>query len=110
MRPPPAWHSRVTVDEGDNPPATVLTLDAKARLIDIAVKTSAGRRPVAAGIPDESHAEAVTLLGRAEKAGADAVVSVTPYYARPPQRGLLKFFTDLASRTELPFLIYHIPG
>jgi 4-hydroxy-tetrahydrodipicolinate synthase len=37
-------------------------------------------------------------------------VSVTPYYARPPQRGLLEFFTDLASRTELPFLIYHIPG
>jgi 4-hydroxy-tetrahydrodipicolinate synthase len=52
----------------------------------------------------------VRLLARAEKAGADAVVSVTPYYARPPQHGLLEFFTDLASRTELPFLIYHIPG
>jgi 4-hydroxy-tetrahydrodipicolinate synthase len=89
---------------------TTLTLDEKAQLIDIAVKTSAGRRPVAAGIPAESHAEAVTLLARAEKAGADAVVSVTPYYACPPQRGLLEFFTDLASRTELPFLIYHIPG
>jgi 4-hydroxy-tetrahydrodipicolinate synthase len=89
---------------------TTLTLDEKAQLIDLAVKTSAGRRPVAAGIPAESHAEAVTLLGRAEKAGADTVVSVTPYYARPPQRGLLQFFTDLASRTELPFLIYHIPG
>jgi len=61
---------------------TTLTLDEKAQLIDIAVKTSAGRRPVAAGIPAESHAEAVTLLARAEKAGADAVVSVTPYYAR----------------------------
>ena len=89
---------------------TTLTSDEKARLIDITVKTSAGRRPVAAGIPAESHAEAVTLLARAEKAGADAVVSVTPYYARPPQRGLLEFFADLASRTELPFLIYHIPG
>jgi 4-hydroxy-tetrahydrodipicolinate synthase len=89
---------------------TTLTSDEKARLIDITVKTSAGRRPVAAGIPAESHAEAVTLLARAEKAGADAVVSVTPYYARPPQRGLLEFFADLASRTALPFLIYHIPG
>jgi 4-hydroxy-tetrahydrodipicolinate synthase len=89
---------------------TTLTSDEKARLIDIAVKTSAGRRPVAAGIPAESHAEAVTLLARAEKAGADVVVSVTPYYARPPQRGLVEFFTDLANRTELPFLIYHIPG
>jgi 4-hydroxy-tetrahydrodipicolinate synthase len=89
---------------------TTLTSDEKAQLIQIAVKTSAGRRPVAAGIPAESHAEAAMLLARAEKAGADAVVSVTPYYARPPQRGLLEFFADLASRTELPFLIYHIPG
>ena len=89
---------------------TTLTLEEKARLIETAVKTSAGRKPVAAGIPAESHAEAVTLLARAEKAGADAVVSVTPYYVRPPQRGLVAFFTDLAKRTKLPFLIYHIPG
>jgi dihydrodipicolinate synthase/N-acetylneuraminate lyase len=63
-----------------------------------------------ARLPAESHAEAVALLALAEKAGADAVVSVTPYYARPPQRGLIAFFVDLAARTELPFLIYHIPG
>src|SRR5271165_3067631 len=81
---------------------TTLTSEEKARLIDVAVKASAGRRPVAAGIPAESHAEAVTLLALAEKAGADAVVSVTPYYARPPQRGLIAFFVDLAARTELP--------
>src|SRR5215470_10760379 len=89
---------------------TMLSVDEKARLIEIAVKTSAGRKPVAAGIPAESHAEAVKLLGRAEKAGADALVSVTPYYVRPPQRGLVAFFADLAKRTKLPFLIYHIPG
>src|ERR1700676_3915948 len=89
---------------------TTLTLDERARLIEVAVKTSAGRKPVAAGIPAESHAEAVTLLARAEQAGPDAVVSVTPYYVRPPQRGLIAFFMDLANRTELPCLIYHIPG
>jgi 4-hydroxy-tetrahydrodipicolinate synthase len=89
---------------------TTLTLDEKARLIEVAVKTSAGRKPVVAGIPAESHAEAVRLLARAERAGADAVVSVTPYYVRPPQRGLIAFFTDIAKRTKLPFLIYHIPG
>jgi len=89
---------------------TTLTLEEKARLIEVAVKTSAGRKPVAAGIPAESHSEAVMLLGRAEKAGADALVSVTPYYVRPPQRGLVAFFTNLAKHTNLPFLIYHIPG
>jgi 4-hydroxy-tetrahydrodipicolinate synthase len=89
---------------------TTLTLEEKARLIEVAVKTSAGRKPVTAGIPAESHSEAVTLLARAEKAGADALVSVTPYYVRPPQRGLVAFFSDLAKRTKLPFLIYHIPA
>jgi 4-hydroxy-tetrahydrodipicolinate synthase len=89
---------------------TTLTLEEKVRLIEVAVQTSARRRPVAAGIPAESHAEAVALLACAEKAGADALVSVTPYYVRPPQRGLVAFFTDLAKRTNLPFLIYHIPG
>jgi 4-hydroxy-tetrahydrodipicolinate synthase len=89
---------------------TTLTPDEKAQLIELAVKTSAGRIPVIAGIPAEAHAEAVTLLARAEKSGADAIVSVTPYYARPPQRGLVAFFRDLANRTDLPFLIYHIPA
>ena len=89
---------------------TTLTFDEKAQLIEVAVKTSAGRRPVVAGIPGESHAEAVALLARAEGSGADAIVSVTPYYVRPPQRGLIAYFTDLAARTELPFLVYHIPG
>jgi 4-hydroxy-tetrahydrodipicolinate synthase len=89
---------------------TTLTFEEKVRLIEVAVKTSGGRKPVAAGIPAESHAEAVALLGRAEAAGADALVSVTPYYVRPPQRGLVAFFADLANRTKLPFLIYHIPG
>jgi 4-hydroxy-tetrahydrodipicolinate synthase len=89
---------------------TTLTFEEKARLIEVAVKTSGNRKPVVAGIPAESHAEVVDLLGRAERAGADAVVSVTPYYVRPPQRGLVAFFADLANRTKLPFLIYHIPG
>jgi 4-hydroxy-tetrahydrodipicolinate synthase len=89
---------------------TTLTFEEKARLIETAVKISAKRKPVVAGIPAESHAEAARLLARAEKAGADALVSVTPYYVRPPQRGLIAFFGDLAKRTELPFLIYHIPA
>jgi 4-hydroxy-tetrahydrodipicolinate synthase len=89
---------------------TTLAFDEKARLIEVAVRTSGGRKPVVAGIPAESHAEAVKLLAKAEAAGADAVVSVTPYYVRPPQRGLVAFFADLANRTRLPFLIYHIPG
>lgn len=89
---------------------TTLSIEEKARLIEIAVKTAAGRRPVVAGVPAESHADTVILIERAEKAGADAIVAVTPAYVKPPQRGLIVYFTDLAARTKLPFLIYHIPG
>jgi dihydrodipicolinate synthase/N-acetylneuraminate lyase len=57
---------------------TTLSLDEKAQLIEVAVNRSARRMPVIAGIAAESHADAVTLLGRAEKVGADAILSVTP--------------------------------
>jgi 4-hydroxy-tetrahydrodipicolinate synthase len=89
---------------------TTLSFEEKARLIETAVKTSAHRRPVVAGTPAESHAETVALMARAERAGADAIVAVTPAYVKPPQRGLVAYFVDLAGRTKLPFLIYHIPG
>jgi 4-hydroxy-tetrahydrodipicolinate synthase len=42
--------------------------------------------------------------------GADAVLVVTPYYIRPPQRGLIEYFADIGARTPLPLLVYHIPG
>ncbi len=89
---------------------TTLSLEEKARLIEAAVKTSARRRPVVAGTPAESHADTVALMERAQKAGADAIVAVTPAYVKPPQRGLIDYFADVAARTKLPFLIYHIPG
>jgi 4-hydroxy-tetrahydrodipicolinate synthase len=46
----------------------------------------------------------------AEKAGADALLIVTPYFVRPPQRGLEAYYLDLCKRTDLPVMIYHIPG
>src|SRR5262249_59810600 len=81
---------------------TTLTLEEKARLIEVAVKTSAGRKPGAAGIPAESHSEAVMLLRRAEKVGADALVSVTPYYVRPPPPRLFALFPHLSQHPNLP--------
>ena len=58
----------------------------------------------------QSHAETVDLTEHAAKAGADALLIVTPYYVRPPQRGLVEYFVDLARRTPLPLLLYNIPG
>jgi len=88
---------------------STLTIDERAQLVKVAVETAAGRVPVVAATGSQSHAETVDLTARAEKAGADALLIVTPYYIRPPQRGLVDYYVDLGKRTSLPLMIYHIP-
>jgi 4-hydroxy-tetrahydrodipicolinate synthase len=87
-----------------------LTIAERMELLRVAVKTAAGRLPIVAATGSQSHAESVELTTQAEKAGADAVLVVTPYYIRPPQAGLIEYFVDIGRRTSLPLLIYHIPG
>jgi 4-hydroxy-tetrahydrodipicolinate synthase len=80
------------------------------QLVEFVIKTSAGRRPVCAGTASESFEENAALVDRFEKAGADSILVVTPYYASPPQRGAVSYFASLGARTKKPFLIYHIPA
>src|SRR5207244_9094771 len=58
----------------------------------------------------QSYAETVELTARAETAGADALLVVTPYYIRPSQQGLVEYFVAVGKQTDLPLMIYHIPG
>ncbi len=95
---------------GTSAEPSTLTIDERSRLFEVAVKTAAGRRPVVAATGSQSHAESLELMERAEQAGVDALLVVTPYYIRPPQRGLVDYYVDLAGRTGLPLMIYHIPG
>ncbi len=95
---------------GTSAEPSTLTIDERSRLFEVAVKTAAGRRPVVAATGSQSHAESLELMQRAEQAGVDALLVVTPYYIRPPQRGLVDYYVDLAGRTGLPLMIYHIPG
>jgi len=99
----------IVVNGTTSEPST-LTADERARLVRVAVETSRKRIPVVAATGSQSHAETVWLTEQAESAGVDAVLVVTPYYIRPPQRGLVEYFVDVGRRTALPFLIYHIPG
>ncbi|MGH9563717.1 MAG: dihydrodipicolinate synthase family protein, partial [Terracidiphilus sp.] len=55
-------------------------------------------------------AETRKLTEHAAKAGADALLIVTPYYTRPPQRGLVAYYLELAKISDLPWMVYHIPG
>lgn len=88
----------------------LLDLDERLALVETAVAVVAGRIPVVAATGSANHSETVSLSTRAAAAGADALLVVTPYYVRPPQRGLEAYFVDIATRVEIPVLIYHIPG
>lgn len=88
---------------------TTLTRAERGELVRVAVVAARGRIPVVAATGAQSHEETIGLTADAERAGADALLIVTPYFIRPPQRGLVAYFTDLARRTAKPLLIYHIP-
>ena len=88
------------------------TLDAKdhCAFIEYVVKRTAGRRPVIAGTGGNSTAEAIEWTQEAKAVGADACLLVTPYYNKPPQRGLIKHYEAIAAAVDLPQIIYNVPG
>lgn len=89
---------------------STLTVAERNRLVSLAVETAAGRIPVVAATGSQSLAESRDLTEHAANAGADALLIVTPYYIRPPQRGLVQYYLELAGGHDLPWMIYHIPG
>lgn len=90
-------------------PSTLTTLE-RNRLVSLAIEVSADRVPVVAATGSQSLAESRELTAHAVKAGADALLIVTPYYIRPPQRGLVAYYLELVGDYDLPWMIYHIPG
>lgn len=99
----------VLVNGTSSEPST-LTLDERNRLVDVAVATIKGRIPVVAATGSQSLAETAALTEHAVKAGADALLIVTPYYIRPPQRGLVEYYLSLTQPYDIPWMVYHIPG
>jgi 4-hydroxy-tetrahydrodipicolinate synthase len=95
---------------GTSAEPSTLTLSERNRLVDIAVRVTAGRVPVVAATGSQSLAETRELTLHAAQAGVDALLIVTPYYIRPPQRGLVRYYQELAGLHDLPWMIYHIPG
>ena len=89
---------------------STLTTEERNRLVDTAVQTVAGRVPVIAATGSQSLAETEQLTRHAVAQGVDALLIVTPYYIRPPQRGLIEYYLSLADGHDTPWMIYHIPG
>jgi 4-hydroxy-tetrahydrodipicolinate synthase len=79
-------------------------------LIDTAVKHAAKRIPIVAGTGANSTREAIGLAEHAKKAGADASLSVVPYYNKPTQEGLYRHFRAIAEAVDMPHILYNVPG
>jgi 4-hydroxy-tetrahydrodipicolinate synthase len=91
---------------GESP---TLTHEEHRRVIDICIDEARGRVPVIAGAGSNNTAEAVALARHAERAGADAVLCVTPYYNKPTQEGLYQHFKAINDAIGIPIIIYNIP-
>ncbi len=98
------------VISGTTGETSTLTDPEKLRLIEVAKKVAAGRAKIIMAGGSNETAHAIELHKAAVKAGADAAMIVTPYYNKPTQAGVLTHFRLIADATELPVILYDIPG
>jgi 4-hydroxy-tetrahydrodipicolinate synthase len=95
---------------GSTGEAATLSHEEKVDLYRAIVEAVEGRGKVIAGTGTYDTAESVELTKEAQQAGVDAILAVTPYYNKPPQSGLIVHFSKIAEATDLPVLLYNIPG
>ncbi len=108
------WHiaegSHGLVPVGTTGESPTLSHDEHDLVVETVVKAAAGRIPVIAGAGSNNTAESVRLAQHAQRAGADGILVVTPYYNKPTQAGLIAHFTAVHDCCDLPIIIYNIPG
>lgn len=92
---------------GESP---TLTHEEHRRVVELCIEVNNKRVPVIAGAGSNSTAEAIELAKFAEKAGADGVLCVSPYYNKPNQEGLFQHFSAVARSIAIPVILYNIPG
>lgn len=92
---------------GESPTVNV---EEHCALIRCAVDHAAGRIPVIAGTGANSTAEAIELTRCAKAVGAEAALSVVPYYNKPTQEGLYRHFRSIAEAVDIPLVLYNVPG
>ena len=102
--------SDALVVAGSTGESPTLTHKEKAELFRAVGEAIAGRGKLICGTGTYSTAETLELTQAAEDAGADGLLVVTPYYNKPPQRGLIAHFERIADATDLPIIAYNIPG
>lgn len=92
---------------GESP---TVTMEENREVIRVAVEHVKGRKPVLAGTGANATAEAIELSRYAKQVGADASLSVVPYYNKPSQEGIYQHFKAIAEAVDLPMMLYNVPG
>ncbi len=98
------------VPVGTTGETATLSHDEHRRVVELCIKTAAGRVPVVAGAGSNSTSEAIELVRHAKSVGADAALVVTPYYNRPSQEGLYAHYAAINEAVQLPVLVYNVPA
>lgn len=87
-----------------------LTLDERLEMVDVAAEQVAGRLPFVPGTGTHQLPDTIAITRRAQAAGADAALVIVPYYARPTQEGLYRWYSEVAEAVDIPLLVYNIPS
>jgi 4-hydroxy-tetrahydrodipicolinate synthase len=87
-----------------------LTADERRRVVELVVEEAAGQVPVVAGAGGYDTREVVHAAREMQRAGATGLLSVTPYYNKPTPEGLFHHFSAIAEATDLPIILYNVPG
>ena len=95
---------------GTSAEPSTLTTEERNKLVDVAIATADKSVPIVAATGSQSLFETKVLTDHAVSAGADALLIVTPYYIRPPQRGIIDYYLEVTIDVDIPWMIYHIPG
>jgi 4-hydroxy-tetrahydrodipicolinate synthase len=90
--------------------SATLSWEEHERVVDVTVEHVAGRAQVVAGAGSNNTSEAVEAALHAKKSGADAILSITPYYNKPSQEGLYRHFSTIAEKADVPMVLYNVPG
>ncbi len=92
---------------GESP---TLNHDEHLNVVDITVRTAAGRVPIIAGAGGNNTSKVVAMIAELKKLGVNGILSVSPYYNKPTQEGIYQHYRVLAESTDLPIIVYNVPG
>lgn len=90
--------------------SATLSWEEHNRVVDIAIEQAKGKAVIIAGAGSNNTAESINAARHAQQKGADAILCITPYYNKPTQEGLFRHYQSIATKVDIPIVVYNVPG